>query len=219
MASRSAASAAAASTPLPDYDFPVGTSFETQPKITAAGKTTFMFKTRAQWQCAAFSHVVTGRDCICSKTHLVRYPCKCSALLSASSCFSVHEQYVPSTKTVDDTGAGNQAKKIAKLPKRTTAYNHFRAAFADRIQEWVGIKKAAGEEYEKFNAMEAASEAKYQEALKTVDDTGAAGSTPGARRSSHSVSIYALAINGDGLPKSGPQLAPLCTINTLTAVP
>jgi hypothetical protein len=126
MPASSVESADVACAQLPDYDFPVGTSFETQPRIAVNGKTTRMFKTRAQWQCAALSHVVTGRDCVCSKIHLVRNTCDCFALLSAGGCFSVHEQYVPSTKTVDDE------------------------------------------------------------------------SRAGGRRSSHPVSIYALAVNGDG---------------------
>lgn len=64
MPASSVESADVACAQLPDYDFPVGTSFETQPRIAVNGKTTRMFKTRAQWQCAALSHVVTGRDCV-----------------------------------------------------------------------------------------------------------------------------------------------------------
>jgi hypothetical protein len=67
--------------------------------------------------------------------------------------------------------AGPSGAKKSALPKRTTAYNHFRAEFPDRAKEWAGIKKAAGDEFRKFKAMEVASETPIVKSKQTPTST------------------------------------------------
>eukprot|EP01047_Picozoa_sp_COSAG01_P038016 COSAG01_NODE_3058_length_6654_cov_3.122636_5_plen_296_part_00 len=97
---------------LPDYPSPVGYSFEAQPTTGNGAARRQMFSSRDQWKCAAFAYVCTGRGCICTELHLGRYQCACFALLSrAEGAFSVREQYVPPTVTVNELIEGRKARR------------------------------------------------------------------------------------------------------------